>query len=157
MFSNVIGALWFILPAYFANASALLFGGGRPIDFGRNFIDGKRLLGDGKTWRGFFAGILAGIMIALLQHRIIVGFLLALGALLGDIAESFFKRRLGIERGKPLPLFDQIDFVIGALALSYPYWDVTVGVALLTILITPPIHLGTNFIAYKLKLKGTPY
>ncbi len=157
MLGDIISALWFILPAYFANASALLFGGGKPIDFGKNFIDGKRLLGDGKTWRGFFAGLIAGIIIALMQHRVLVGFLLALGALLGDIIESFFKRRCGIERGKPLPVFDQIDFVLGALALSYPYWDVSVKIALLAILITPPIHLGTNFIAYKLNLKKVPY
>ena len=48
----ILQALWLILPAYVANASAVLVGGGTPVDFGKNWRDGKRILGDGKTWRG---------------------------------------------------------------------------------------------------------
>ena len=50
----ILQALWLILPAYVANASAVLVGGGTPVDSGKNWKDGKRILGDGKTWRGFF-------------------------------------------------------------------------------------------------------
>ncbi|KAA0006124.1 MAG: CDP-archaeol synthase, partial [Thermoplasmata archaeon] len=41
------------------------------------------------------------------------------GALLGDIVESFFKRRVGKERGEDWIPFDQVDFLIGALILCY--------------------------------------
>ena len=83
--------LIFILPAYIANSTPVIFGGGTPMDFGRKAWDRKRCLGDGKTWRGFIAGIamgtLAGAAIAgLLGNNFYVwlGFLLSFGALAGD-------------------------------------------------------------------------
>ena len=57
----IIQALWLVLPAYIANASALLIGGGTPIDFGKNWKDGKLILGDGKTWRGLITGAFVGM------------------------------------------------------------------------------------------------
>ena len=38
---------------------------GRPMDFRKNFIDGKRILGEGKTWKGFFGGIIIGSAIGM--------------------------------------------------------------------------------------------
>jgi CDP-2,3-bis-(O-geranylgeranyl)-sn-glycerol synthase len=38
--------------------------------------------------------------------------------MLGDIVESFFKRRIGLSRGEKWLGFDQIDFIIGGLLLS---------------------------------------
>jgi CDP-2,3-bis-(O-geranylgeranyl)-sn-glycerol synthase len=67
----------FIMPAYLTNAGMLIWGAGGgdhgkvPMDFGKNFKDGRRLFGDGKTWRGFFGGTLGfGIPIALFIHAI---------------------------------------------------------------------------------------
>ena len=39
---TIILAVWLMLPAYIANPSAALFGGGKPIDGGRKFSDGRR-------------------------------------------------------------------------------------------------------------------
>ena len=163
---EIIGsALWFILPAYFANATPVVLGGGPPLDGGKKFIDGRRIFGDGKTVRGFVAGIVAGTAIGVLQgiakgplsHYLSLGFLLALGALLGDLMGSFVKRRLGIERGGALPGLDQLGFVVIALLLASPVevpsWQVIVAI----FLITPALHLATNFIGYKLGLKSRPY
>jgi CDP-2,3-bis-(O-geranylgeranyl)-sn-glycerol synthase len=163
---EIIGsALWFILPAYFANATPVVLGGGPPLDGGKKFIDGRRIFGDGKTVRGFVAGLAAGTIIGMIQgiakgplsHYLSLGFLLALGALLGDLMGSFIKRRLGIERGGALPGLDQLGFVIIALLLASPVevpsWQVIVAI----FLITPALHLATNFIAYKLGLKSRPY
>ena len=44
-------------------------------------------------------------------------FSLCFGALIGDIIESFFKRRIGKNRGEDWIIFDQLDFIIGALIL----------------------------------------
>ena len=55
-YTIILQALWIIIPAYVSNASAVLVGGGTPIDFGKNWSDGKRILGDGKTWRGLLSG-----------------------------------------------------------------------------------------------------
>ena len=59
----VAGALWAMLPAYVPNNAAVVFGGGPPVDAGRT-LDGRRLLGDGKTWRGTAAGVAVGVLLA---------------------------------------------------------------------------------------------
>ncbi|GAI48998.1 unnamed protein product, partial [marine sediment metagenome] len=56
-------ALWFILPAYVANATPVVLGGGKPIDSGKKFTDGRPIFGAGKTWRGFVSGIATGTMV----------------------------------------------------------------------------------------------
>jgi CDP-2,3-bis-(O-geranylgeranyl)-sn-glycerol synthase len=62
----------FIMPGYLANAGMSIWGGGTPMDFGRNWKDGRRILGPGKTWRGFIMGPLGfGIPLAILVHVII--------------------------------------------------------------------------------------
>jgi CDP-2,3-bis-(O-geranylgeranyl)-sn-glycerol synthase len=177
--SLVVTALWAMLPAYVPNNAAVLAGGGRPIDGGRT-LGGSRLLGDGKTWRGTAAGTLAGTAVALGQNAIsgtagdilsvavptfplaaAVG--LALGAMVGDIAASFLKRRSGRERGAPFPGVDQLDFVVGALALAAlfaPTWfgaTFTPGVLVVVVVVTPLLHVATNAIAYLLDLKDEPW
>jgi CDP-2,3-bis-(O-geranylgeranyl)-sn-glycerol synthase len=158
----IIAALEFIFPAYCANATPVLAGGGTRMDFGKNFFDGKRVFGDNKTFRGFFFGLAIGILVGLMDtvafhFPILFIFLVPLGALLGDLAGAFLKRRVGIEPGGLLPIVDQVDFAVGAIVLSIPLAIVSWQLAVTVLLITPPIHLLTNFIAYKMKLKKTPW
>jgi len=49
-------SLLFIFPGYISNAAMVIVGGGKPIDGGRNFRDGRRILGDNKTWSGLIKG-----------------------------------------------------------------------------------------------------
>jgi CDP-2,3-bis-(O-geranylgeranyl)-sn-glycerol synthase len=158
----IIEALKFIFPAYCANAVPVLAGGGRPLDWGKNFFDGKPIFGKNKTFRGFFFGLAIGVAVGLVEsflfgYPFLFSVLSPLGALMGDLAGAFLKRRLGIAPGGLLPIIDQIDFVVGALLFSLPlmmiYWELAIAV----IIITPPIHLLTNFLAYKLKLKSNPW
>jgi len=189
----VLQALWLILPAYVANASAVLVGGGTPVDFGKNWRDGRRILGDGKTWRGLFSGAFMGMIvgfglsvaaksIAPTEYNVInfenldfmgfplmipIVFSLCFGALLGDIVESFFKRRIGKERGQDWFVFDQLDFIVGALFLSlfvstllqifgftsynwflrvFSVWHI-----LVLLILTPFFHIFANFINKKLR------
>ena len=83
--------------------------------------------------------------------------LIPLGALLGDLTGAFLKRRLGIKPGGLLPVVDQIDFVVGAIVFSLPLAMINWELAVAVLLITPPIHLFTNFLAFKLKLKHNPW
>ncbi len=180
----VVQAIWLILPAYAANGAAVLVGGGKPIDFGRKWKDGRRILGDGKTWRGLFYGSLVGSIVGFSQafagkyiemeglnilnldyfegFPLMIPLVLSLcfGALLGDIVESFFKRRMGKERGEDWIPFDQLDFLLGALFLSFlvssliellgalPYnWFIknfSVWHLLVIFLITPFLHIISN-------------
>jgi len=167
-------ALWFILPAYIANAFPVIFGGGLAIDMGKKLPDGKPIFGSHKTVRGFIAGLIAGILTTIgqtvalqykpsdfvlpFQFNLLIGSMIALGALVGDLFHSFIKRRMGLVEGSPLPVADQLDFVLGAILFSLL---VSASPHLLTvalvIVITLPIHLLTNFIAYMLGVKKTPW
>ena len=170
----LLHSIYYISPGYCANAFAV-FGGGTPLDFGRSFR-GARILGDGKTWRGLFVGMLAGLLFGLMWFFLsssgplsqtyygvfdfkiadpLFGLYLGAGALIGDIVASFFKRRLGLARGAPLWGVDQLDLVFGALLFAYafaPTWIVWEEFAILLVL-TPAIHLIGNQIAYHTKKK----
>jgi CDP-2,3-bis-(O-geranylgeranyl)-sn-glycerol synthase len=163
MFGNpLIDALVFILPAYCANAIPVLLGGGRPIDDGRVFSDGRPIFGSHKTIRGFVSGLVVGTLVGfglslVIDYSVLLGFVVSLGALLGDLFEAFVKRRLGYVPGASFPVADQLDFVLGALLFSLlvspPSWQVAVVV----LVITPPIHLLTNLAAYQLGVKKEPW
>ena len=161
----IIDALKFIFPAYCANATPVLAGGGTRMDFGKNFYDGKRIFGNNKTFRGFFfgwgvgigVGLVEGLVFGFQSYPVLFSLLIPLGALLGDLAGAFFKRRLGIAPGGLLPIVDQVDFVVGAVVFSVPLAMINWELAITVLLITPPIHLFTNFLAYKMKLKSNPW
>lgn len=191
MIDLIVTSIWLMIPAYIANPMAVVFGGGTPIDCGKNFYDGRRILGDGKTIRGLIAGTACGLVAGLIQiilapvlaasglfdsldifqsslnaytfNTIHVVFLMALGALLGDSAESFIKRRINLKRGAMFPVADQLDFVVGAWILTYIlasawfiiYFDMKIIVTVL--IITPLLHITTNIIGYLLKLKKEPW
>lgn len=164
LLTTIADAVWFILPAYIANGTPVIFGGGPPIDGHKNLPDGNRVFGDGKTILGFVTGIIGGSFIGLVQTLFWsrpggweVGLLLSLGALIGDMMGSFFKRRIGLSRGEPLPGLDQLEFIAGAVILgsllSFPSWEV---LAVLFVF-TPLIHLGANFVSCKMGFKQEPY
>lgn len=163
-----------MIPAYIPNPAAALFGGGTPIDLGTNFRDGRRILGDGKTFRGFFGGVLSGFLIGfiLLQIEVIYHWnihtyssviLLATGALLGDLIKSFVKRRLNIQRGEKWLIADQYDLVIGAFAMLILFdsgWImavITPAIAFWIIIVTPLLHRGANIIGYLAGVKDVPW
>jgi CDP-2,3-bis-(O-geranylgeranyl)-sn-glycerol synthase len=170
----IIKAVWLMLPAYIANPAAVVFGGGTPIDFGKNWRDGRRILGDGKTFRGFIGGMACGIIIGLIQmwvsptvslnsFTLTAIITLSFGALLGDMVKSFFKRRFGFERGAKLPLVDQLDFVAGAWILTYvfdPLWftdNFTFWIIITVLVLTPVLHRLTNILGYYIKVKKEPW
>jgi len=166
-----------MLPAYLPNPAAALFGGGTPIDFGRNYSDGRRFFGDGKTYRGLLLGVLAGIAVGLIEIRLAAtyGFenlphqtftsiiVLSVGALLGDLVKSFIKRRLGKERGSKWPVADMYDLVAGALLLTLivdPSWlfaNITLPIFVFILILTPVLHRSVNIIGYLLKVKEVPW
>ena len=190
--SLIIEAIWFIFPAYMANSAPVdvsqigfLKKYGKPIDGGKTW-HGKRIFGDGKTRRGLYAGIIAGTLAGAIQvllqpslandlpnlpqMSLTLAFMLSLGALTGDMLESFFKRQINLKSGAPLPLFDQLDFIIGAMFFAWIWTIISTGQIsgtfekmigyprfLLIILITPLMHLIANLIAWAWKLKKYPW
>ncbi|HVP25182.1 MAG TPA: CDP-2,3-bis-(O-geranylgeranyl)-sn-glycerol synthase [Methanomicrobiales archaeon] len=170
-----------MLPAYVPNPAAVVFGGGPPIDGGRTWKDGRRVFGEGKTIRGFALGVLAGIAVGGVELWVQTlpgwspawDFLplqtpatvcaLALGALLGDLAKSFVKRRLGKGQGAKWAIADQYDLVAGAFLLTYvvaPGWmleNITLPVLFWILVLTPILHRVTNIAGHRLGVKRVPW
>ncbi|WP_407462962.1 CDP-2,3-bis-(O-geranylgeranyl)-sn-glycerol synthase [Methanobrevibacter sp.] len=180
----VLGAVYFMLPAYVSNLSGLAFGGGKPIDGGKNYKDGRRLIGNGVTWKGFMNGTILGTCVGLVLGIIgtyfgdlsaltggvidlhvygsivgglILGFLMAFGALFGDLVGSFIKRRMGLQSGQPAPFMDQLDFVLGALVFALLMVRISWSLFIIIILLSLILHLGANTIAYLLGIKDVWY
>jgi len=167
-----------VIPAYLSNGMANVFGDGRPIDGGRIFVDGKRVLGDGKTVRGFVAGISFGTFGSLLEavfvslfvintfpwvSYVALGFLIAVGAMTGDVTGAFIKRRVGLPRGSPAPPLDQLNFILISLLFAFifntfvPLIEMTATLVIIIIVITPFAHLTSCYIGYKLGKKKEPW
>jgi len=157
IFAQLLSIYIKMLPAMVANSAPVIIGGGPSIDAGARFIDSQPIFGKNKTIRGFLGGILIGGMIGVLLSQGYWGFVLAAGALLGDLVGAFIKRRLGIEPGQPLPLLDQYDFVIGAFVVSELFNPVDINEFLLFVVTIPLVHVGANVIAFRLGLKKVPW
>ena len=156
-------SLLYIFPAYSANAVPVVFGGGQPLDFGRTLKDSRPVFGSHKTFRGFSAGLVIGTLVGIAESLIfnkyspLLGLVLSIGALLGDLTGAFIKRRLGLAPGALMPILDQIDFVLFALLFSILVAPPTLNMALMIVALTIPIHLLTNFLAYLLRVKKKPW
>lgn len=173
----LLRAIWFLLPAGFANMAPVLIRKinflNYPIDGGRIFF-GERLFGEHKTWRGLFFGIIFSTLIVLIQSYLysrffavreilgfdypneniyLVGFLFGIGALLGDLIKSFFKRRFHIASGKPWIPFDQIDWIIGSLIAISLIIDLSWQIWLCSLLFFGFLHPVVNLVGYWLKIK----
>lgn len=176
-------------PAYIANSVAVLTGGKYPIDQGRTLSDGNRILGDGKTWSGLLGGTLGGIMFGIIldsgdgrmalerltgeehvqslwsENPVMVFFLLSFGALFGDMAASFYKRRQNLLRGDKFAILDMYDFIFMSLLLCIIFqrdwllsWILDGWAPLFTVLIlTPFLHRGVNIIGYNIGVKNEPW
>jgi CDP-2,3-bis-(O-geranylgeranyl)-sn-glycerol synthase len=167
---DLVRILLFILPLYIANSCAMLLGGKTTLDFGQKFLDNKEIFGKGKTWKGTIFGTLAGTIVAIAiflvfptaaanvsKDYLLLGFLLSFGAILGDIAASFIKRRFSLARGAPVLLLDQLDFVAGGLLLASIITRPTITETIIIVLLTPIVHKMANFFAFKLKIKKVPW
>lgn len=75
------------------------------------------------------------------------------GAIFGDLIESFVKRRLEYEPGKPFVPFDQTDFVIGALIFVYPIANLGLNKILIILLLSFVLHIAVNHFAFYTKIR----
>jgi CDP-2,3-bis-(O-geranylgeranyl)-sn-glycerol synthase len=157
----------------------------RPLDGGRT-LRGVRIFGDNKTWRGFIA-IVPGVGIAFVLFRILfaafpyhilgglwplsilqfglLGCLVGIGFMLGELPNSFMKRRLGVPPGEAPEtstarwicfLVDRFDSILGGMLVL----ALVVPVPFLTwcyiFLFGPFIHLGFNVLLFQLGVKARP-
>jgi CDP-2,3-bis-(O-geranylgeranyl)-sn-glycerol synthase len=85
----------------------------------------------------------------------LLGVLLSVGAITGDLIESFFKRRLSKEPGESLVPWDQIDHVVGAYLFVLPvaFYALTWQLFLCSIMLTFFLHVIINHIAFYLHIR----
>ena len=184
MIKEILFALWFFLPAGLANAAPVFANKipksdwlARPLDFGKHF-QGRRIFGDHKTFRGLLAGIVMAEAIISLQYTLyctfawartvslyvdyrhtnvlLLGLLFAVGALGFDALKSFFKRQLGVKPGSTWFPFDQIDYILGGLLLSYLVVDIPHSSYYWVGLIWFLLHPISTFVAWLVGLKDSP-
>jgi CDP-2,3-bis-(O-geranylgeranyl)-sn-glycerol synthase len=184
LFSDVIFALWFFLPAGIANAVPVFVSKipiidkfNAPMDGGRKF-HGKPIFGAHKTWRGLIAGIIfATITLAFQQlavrhsgwlrsetHQVnyatlrtlIVGPLFAIGALGGDAIESFFKRQRSIPTGHGWFPFDQTDYIIGGAIATMPFVSLSILEYVWLLFLWLVVHIVASSIGYLIGVKDRP-
>jgi len=177
----VIRCFFFLLPAGVSNMAPVLltkrfgFFLDTPVDFNRTF-NGKPIFGKNKTWRGVVGGTVSGMLVYLLEQwlyqfpffkrvslidysssPLLLGFLMSFGALLGDLVKSFFKRRVGIESGKPLFFFDQVDWILGAITLSLIVYVPSVKTVIVLTLLAVVLHPLVNYVGFILKQKSNKF
>lgn len=181
---ELFAAVWLYAPAGFANMAPvlaknipLLHKFTQPLDAHKSFR-GKRILGSHKTLRGLIAAVLMGALVGLLQYIfyglfawpsinispvdyselsiVILGGILGFGAIIGDAIKSFFKRQVGITPGKNWFVFDQIDYVLGAIIISLPFFQLPIIYYFIILFVGVILHPLINVISWLLRLQDKP-
>lgn len=154
---RAVELLVFMLPAYAANMAPPLV---TRFWTGWNPPIARRAFGAHKTVLGFTAGVIAAPIVTLLAGHagwLGLGLRFGLGAMLGDLAKSFVKRRVGIAPGHPWIPFDQLDFALGALALTAGVVPLTVLDVALVLGLTFVGHIAVNHVGHALGLRATAW
>ncbi|HUL42522.1 MAG TPA: CDP-archaeol synthase [Burkholderiales bacterium] len=136
-----------------------------PLDFNAT-LRGKRVFGANKTLRGVIIMTFATTVFTLIQayvsrrfswlllidyqqiNPVQWGMLMGIGYLLGELPNSFAKRQLDIPPGETAPgslrfvfwAFDQLDSLLGVLAMICLIWVPPLGVVMLLVAATLLIH-----------------
>jgi CDP-2,3-bis-(O-geranylgeranyl)-sn-glycerol synthase len=162
--ARTLRLLYFMLPAYAANMTPPFMKYWR----GWNPPIARRWLGAHKTVLGFASGVGTAILVTFVQSRIAwegslvaydawLGVRFGVGAMAGDSAKSFLKRRVGIAPGKPWIPFDQLDFVIGALLLTWHRAQLSWLDGLLILVLTAAGDILVNHLGYWLGIRDTKW
>ncbi len=181
---DMLFAAWFMVPAAAANMTPVFMSKApglrhwqAPLDFGKSYR-GRRVFGPNKTWRGLLVGMGAATALLFLQHVLsmhhqdtlfvhnqldyqhlgywLLGPLIGLGTLGGDAIESFFKRQRGIMAGQKWLPFDQIDSIVGVIAVTAPFYRFSLVTYAWMIGIWFVAHISASYVGWLLHVKDAP-
>ena len=180
-FANLLQIFIIFLPAFIANAAPVV---AKNIPYIRQFSRpiNAQLFGKNKTLRWLLMGIIAGSLVGLTlfllrgfltlllpvysdYYNLYSGWLvsiiiwgwLGLGALIGDMAKSFWKRRLGIKPGAMFQPWDGIDYMVWAIIFLLPWYNPGIIGSIFLLVIWPVLSLLANTIAYHIGWKECWY
>lgn len=162
----------------------------KPIDQHKNWRDGRRIFGDNKTWKGFLGMVAFGTLFTLLwgavcapqstlythnllyrynsntwQFNAAIGFGFGFMYALFELPNSFLKRRLKIEPGRPpkgllQPFFiflDQADSVFGMVLVVALVTPMSLPFYLAYVLLGAATHIVINMLLFAVKLRKNPF
>jgi hypothetical protein len=129
-----------------------------PLDGGKRFFDGHRLLGNSKTIRGVVLALLITPVTALLLGLPpMAGVLIGSFAMIGDVLSSFTKRRLGLPPHSQALGLDQVPECLLPLLAVQPLFDLTMIEVLVMVAAFVVLELAISKVLYRLRLRDQPY
>lgn len=153
----------------------------RPIDAGRT-LGGKRIFGDSKTWRGVLVAVLGCILGVAIQKHVVgeharsiarldyqqldvlaFGVVMGVTAMLGELPNSFVKRRLSIAPGHTTQgylsvlfyVWDQVDLLMFSLPALSCWADVDLELVVTGFVVTLALHPATSLVGYLIGARRT--
>jgi len=129
-----------------------------PLDGKVKFLDGRRWLGDSKTWRGVIAATLATILCSVVIHSgWLLGLMVGVLAMLGDSISSFMKRRLAMAPSTMALGIDQVpESLLPLIYLQYR-WSLDWYSVLLVVLLFAVLEIILSRISFRLHIRKRPY
>lgn len=127
-------------------------------DFGLKFIDGQRLLGSSKTWRGLLASILLTSLLAYFAGlKWQTGAIVAAYAMLGDLIASFCKRRMRLPSSHKATGLDQIPEALLPLLYLQTQNPMLASDVLWLLLAFFILDKALSRLLFRLKIRVQPY
>jgi CDP-archaeol synthase len=183
----MVDVAWTFLPVLgspLAHAPVLRFdllrGLKKPLDGGLE-VGGSRVFGDNKTWRGALVMTAGSVAASVALRRadwyerrlppaireasaVGIGLRLGVASVVGELPNSFVKRRLGIAPGTQrrsatgalVSLIDQADWVPAAWLLLAPVHRLTARETARVAAIVTAIHLPINVVGYAIGARTSP-
>ena len=129
-----------------------------PLDGGLQFVDGRPLFGASKTIRGVVASIVfTSLTAAVLGFDLSLGASLAALSMLGDVASSFTKRRMGFDIHAQALGLDQIPEALLPLLVLRNSIGLSWGDVAFVVLAFVLLGLLLSRVLYRLGIRERPY
>lgn len=128
------------------------------IDFGYRFYDQAPIFGRSKTWRGVIGAVVfTSLASVMLGYSPSTGALVAVYAIIGDLASSFIKRRLGMDSSSMAPLLDQVPESLLPAVMLRQTFGLDFQSILILIGVFIVVELFLSAVLFKLGIRKRPY
>lgn len=128
------------------------------LDGGARFIDGRPLFGASKTLRGLLLSIVFTTALApLLGLDFTSGFLVGLGAMVGDLFSSFTKRRLDIQPSGRATGLDQVPESLLPAILCWQHLSLSAVDVIALVIVFFVGEIFVSRVMFRLHVRDRPY
>ena len=129
-----------------------------PLDGGLAWIDGRRLLGPSKTFRGLAIGVLIPTFLSpVVGLAWPVGMFVGVAAMVGDCTSSFAKRRLSFRSSDMALGLDQIPEALFPAIVMRTYLQLSIVDVCAIVLVFCVGALALSPVLFRLGLRERPY